>query len=182
MTPDYDDLNQALRRVDAVMGASEAHGCLCGMLAMDVAARSEPWVRVVLEDTDEADALVAECRGMLDGLYTQLRAQLHDPGLGFAPLVPSDRETVAERMAALAEWCEGFLYGLALGGMKAEAELSPDTAEILQDMANIAQSGFETKEDEENEQAYAEVLEYVRMGVLLINEELQPIKAPPRLQ
>lgn len=182
MNPDYEELDEALRRVDAVMGGAEAHGCLCGMLAMDIAARSEPWVRVVLEDTDEADALVGECRGLLDRVYSLVRAQLHDPGLGFEPMVPSDRESVALRMAALAEWCEGFLYGLALGGMKADAQLPSDSAEILRDLANIAQSAFEVEEDEENEEAYAEVLEYVRMGVLLINEELQPIKAPPRLQ
>ncbi len=34
---------------------------------------------------------------------------------------------------------------------------------------------------EAEESAYAEIVEYVRVGVLLINEEMHPLKAPPRL-
>jgi uncharacterized protein YgfB (UPF0149 family) len=36
--------------------------------------------------------------------------------------------------------------------------------------------------DEEEQTAFAEVVEYVRVGVLFINEELQPSKAPSQLQ
>ncbi len=52
----------------------------------------------------------------------------------------------------------------------------------MRDFAEIAGTGFDVEIDETNETAYSEIVEYVRVGVLLINEELQPIKAPPRLQ
>ena len=56
-------------------------------------------------------------------------------------------------------------------------------AELLDDLAEIARVDFEVGEpDEEEQAAFAEVVEYVRVGVLLINEELQPSKAPPQLQ
>src|SRR5579859_8022634 len=43
------------------------------------------------------------------------------------------------------------------------------------DMGQIAQAGFEgDAESEDDETAYAEIVEYVRVGVQLLFEELQP--------
>jgi uncharacterized protein YgfB (UPF0149 family) len=60
----------------------------------------------------------------------------------------------------------------------------PDAVgEMLEDLAQIARVDFDVDEtDEEEQHAFADVVEYVRIGVLLINEELQPGKAPPVLQ
>ena len=58
-----------------------------------------------------------------------------------------------------------------------------DVAELVRDITEISRADFEIEEaDEDDEQAFSEVVEYVRMGVLLINDELQPLKAPARLQ
>jgi hypothetical protein len=69
-----------------------------------------------------------------------------------------------------------------LGGIGDTAELPGDVAEIIQDISEISRAdvdGGAQGEDEEN--ALSELVEYVRMSVLLVNEELQPMKAPPRL-
>jgi hypothetical protein len=48
-------------------------------------------------------------------------------------------------------------------------------------MVEIARAGsYELDGGEEDEQSYQQLLEYVRTGVLLLNEELHPTKAPPR--
>lgn len=178
----FDELGEWLRRLGSPMSAGEAHGCLCGMLAVNVSTPLESWLKVTLDEPDEADALLRESRGLMQAVYDESRAQLQDPTLGFHLLLPGDPEPLAVRVEAIGEWCEGFLYGLAVAGINAEANLPGDCGEILRDLADIARAGFEVEEDEENEQAYAEIVEYVRMGALLINEELQPTKAPPRLQ
>ena len=47
-------------------------------------------------------------------------------------------------------------------------------------MADITEIGtvgeFDLGDEEESEEAFAEINEYVRMGILLVNEELQPLK------
>jgi len=54
--------------------------------------------------------------------------------------------------------------------------------EILRDLAEISKVEFDVEgAGEAEEGAYAEIVEYVRVGVLLINEEMHPVKAPPRL-
>ena len=54
--------------------------------------------------------------------------------------------------------------------------------EILQDITSISKADEDSEEDEMNEVAYMDILEYVRMGVLLINEELQPMNRPQTIQ
>ena len=52
------------------------------------------------------------------------------------------------------------------------------TAELIRDLVEIARAGHDvSQEDENDEESYMQLYEYVRMGVLLINEELQPIEA-----
>jgi uncharacterized protein YgfB (UPF0149 family) len=55
--------------------------------------------------------------------------------------------------------------------------------EIMHDFSEISNARFEQElTDDDEETAYAEIVEYVRMSVLLCHEELQPLQAPERLQ
>lgn len=67
---------------------------------------------------------------------------------------------------------------------KKDRVLPEDTAELIRDMVEIARAGHDLGDDSDaDEDSYMQVFEYVRMGVLLINEELQPShKAPEALQ
>ena len=46
---------------------------------------------------------------------------LRSPDFEFEPLLPADDVPLAERVAALAAWCGGFLYGFGAGAPKPEA-------------------------------------------------------------
>ena len=51
--------------------------------------------------------------------------------------------------------------------------IAPVEEEVLRDLTHISQAAVETGADaEEEEQAYAEIVEYVRAGVQLIHDEL----------
>ena len=64
-------------------------------------------------------------------------------------------------------------YGLAGSGRLGDG-MSADAREIVQDFGNIAASSFSYGGGEEDEAALAEVLEFVRVGVLLLHAELDP--------
>ena len=50
--------------------------------------------------------------------------------------------------------------------------------EVLRDIAQIGRATIEVNEaEEEQEEAYAEVIEYVRVGVQLIHDELHGVRA-----
>ena len=100
--------------------------------------------------------------------------------MSFQPLLPGDDESLEQRTAALAAWCQGFNYGLALAVRIGDADeaLQHDTvAEIVRDFAELAQLGYTEDEIEgEGEVAWAELVEYVRVSVQLVFEELAGVR------
>jgi uncharacterized protein YgfB (UPF0149 family) len=112
----------------------------------------------------------------LTRLYRDCRAQLEDPDLDFEPLLPASDAPVERRAEALVEWCRGFLGGVGLSGTPT-ALFSADANEVLADIGRIAASHFDYDDAEEDESALSEVLEFVRVGVLLLHTELTKPRA-----
>ena len=172
----FTELADALAHAGAACGAAESHGTLCGAICAGV-DRDETWLEHILDQAEGPDDAQRECRRELAGLCDTTRAALMSGALEFEPLLPGDEAGLAERTAALGEWCQGFLFGMGLGGSQPALEQMPDEAgEVLRDMGQIAQAGFEGEAAgaEEDEVAYTEIVEYLRVGVQLLYDELQP--------
>lgn len=173
---DYDTLNDALRRCGATWDAAQAHGLLSSRLAVASAAAGPDWLQQVLEGTNESDALRTECAGLLNALYQGTHRQLSERLSEFAPLLPDDSDSAPSRAAALGHWCEGFLHGLVSidHGEALKQRLAKEPlADIIRDMLQLTRAAVEDESDEEtNEAAYAEIVEYVRVAAQLTYEEL----------
>ncbi|MDH3355735.1 MAG: UPF0149 family protein [Chromatiales bacterium] len=177
-----EQLNQWLKSLGANIGPVEFHGMLAGLITTQ-GAEAEQLYReeLIPSDYDPADLLQQEA---LDGIalpYASLREQLNDSQLSFYPLLPDDERDFEERVDAVAEWCQGYLFGLSRGGLPDTARLSDETNEFLQDMLSISRAeNFELDGDEEDESALHEIIEYLRAGVMVVHDELQPATpAPP---
>lgn len=161
--PSYEDVEQAAREGDLGVEPSELHGALGGWLAAG-GGDVRDWTARVLVDPQ----LPAPAPGdALDRLRVATAAQLQDRDFGFELLLPAEAD-LATRAEALFAWCRGFLggFGLAAG---ARVALSEEGQEALQDMARLAQAAPEGGEDEEDEDALAEIEEFVRVAVLLLH-------------
>jgi uncharacterized protein YgfB (UPF0149 family) len=169
-------LASALRTLRVGMGASDLHGSLTGYLCAGGSAGVDEWPAALEIEPDPAVHLHDEA---LRQLYRDCRAQLNDPDLGFEPLLPALDEPVEQRAEALVEWCRGFLGGVGLAGPPDEG-LSADANEVLADLGRIASSRFDYDDAEEDETALSEVLEFVRVGVLLLHTELTRPRATRR--
>lgn len=179
--PDYSSLEAALAKADAELDASESHGVLCGMICASGSVDLSQWLGQIFEELDMNNLLIQEASQLLVGLYEDSRNQLNDAVADFQLLLPDDDDPLALRTEALASWCQGFTFGLAAGGLKKDRELPEDTRELMHDLVEIARAGHDSEEENDtDEDAYMQLCEYVRMGVLLINEELQPSHAPPQ--
>ena len=169
------ELGAALAGLRCSVGASDLHGSLTGFLCGGGVATSSTWLqRLALQA--ETDGLGAE--PLLQRLFQECRAQLGDAQLGFEPLLPDAEQPLALRAEAMVEWCRGFLGGLGLAGVDASRGLSADAAEILHDLGTIAASQFDYDDAEEDESSLTEIVEFLRVAVLLLHAELQG--APPR--
>ena len=106
-------------------------------------------------------------------LFEATAAALRQPDMEFELLLPDDDEPIEVRTAALAQWCQGFLYGLGAGAIPDASELPGEVGEMVRDFARSSRAGVDAAQDaESNESAYAELVEFVRVGVQLLFEEL----------
>ena len=176
----YDELDESLRSCGANWDAAQVHGLLTGRLAVAGVPSGPDWLLQVLEGTDEANALRAECQKMLDSLYQGTSWQLSERLSEFIPLLPDDDVDVVSRTLALSHWCEGFLHGLVSSqhdqALKDKLAAEP-LSDIIRDMLQITRAGVDEESDNEtNEAAYVEIVEYIRVAAQLAYEELSDIR------
>lgn len=182
--PEIVELEELLYRIDAAMGAADAHGALCGMLCARGTIELSEWVDHVIGEQEQGNEMLHDVVHKLSELHQSTLEMMNDATGDFKLLLMDDDDPLSERVVTLAAWCQGFIYGLAAGGIKEGSELPEDTAELLKDMIEISRAGHdvddtgvEESDDNDDEEAYMEIEEYVRMGVLLIYEELQPLQS-----
>ena len=184
--PSFEQLNNALQALEFGDRLPELHGFICGALALDIAYPLDTSVGILAPEFENV-VFDIDLQEQLDHLYEATRLQMTDPVLQLDLYLPGydndDNEiNLSTRVAALASWCDGYLFGLANAGLQEHVALPDDSAEILQDLSRIAQlSGADTGEEDE-ELSYVELLEFVRMSALLVAEELQPIKMTTEIQ
>jgi yecA family protein len=180
---DYYSLDDVLARSQTSMDPSDCHGLLAGLICAAGFADPRLWLAEVFEDYNPKDKPQAEAFRLVQALYEDELARMNSPGMDFALLLPDDDDALRDRVASLGSWCGGFLSGLGLGGVKEQSQLPEEVSELIDDFSQITRVDFDLDAPDEKEQAaFEEVVEYVRIGVLFVNEELQPGKAPPRIQ
>jgi uncharacterized protein YgfB (UPF0149 family) len=170
--PNYSRFDQALESIGLDQGASEIHGVLCGWISAGAAEAQVEWIEELFRGRSSDDLLVRETRQMLGQLYLASRQQITDEGGAFALLLPDDDTALQERAGALVRWCEGYLYGLGMAGVS-EQQMVGDAKEALGDISEFTRLDLDALEDDENnESAYMELQEFLRVAILLIREEL----------
>jgi len=185
-------VENALSHLGLMVSATEGHGLLCGLICARGYVECEAWVALMDEEnleqltSDDPNDLVStkgthldsadagEDGKLLRALHRDTLQQFSSGEYDFYPMLPDDNESLADRTDALASWCQSFLFGLAAGGVKDFSTLPEDVGEISRDLVEFSQlaHGSDAEETEQDELAYVELVEYVRVGVQLIFEEL----------
>ncbi|NNF15795.1 MAG: UPF0149 family protein [Gammaproteobacteria bacterium] len=164
--------NIIMRLSDGSADASECHGHLLGLLCATGDDAVSQWLDALIAAAPSDNALAADAREELSAIGKRCAAQLAEGNLDYALMVPDDDVELAARTTALAHWCQGFLYGMAQGGVKSFSGLPGECPEILADLSTLTSAVAEDA-SEDSERAFFEVAEYVRIGSQLIYEELR---------
>jgi hypothetical protein len=172
----YVELERILSAARALTGLAEAHGTLAGALCAAPAYALDDWLGEILPE-GHADAATREhCRT----LFESTEGELSGAEMAFTVLLPDDAVPIDERARALGAWCQGFLYGLGTSAIEDVTRLPGEVGEIVRDFVELTRIGIDAGESAEtNEEAYAELVEFVRVGVQLLFEELAPFRTPP---
>jgi len=172
---DYSHYQDSLDQAGFPGGAADVHGALCGMLSGGGSALTRLWLEDILADCEPSDVERGALRNELAGLGETAWRELTGTDLEFGPLLPGDGAGLAANTEALAAWCQGFLFGLGRAGL-ADAQLSQGViGEVLPDFVEISKATAEGDQDPiAGGFALEELIEYVRVTVQLVFEELSP--------
>lgn len=166
--PTYHELHVALNQTALKLHASQVHGLVCGILCGHP-SHTSAWGELVTGGGEEKSTTTHE---LLQALYDATAKQLDEMLFELQLLLPADSEPLPLRAEALTLWCQGFLTGLKLAKIKISGREASDTTEAINDMIEIAKMNYEDVVDsEEDEVAYVELVEFVRMAAILIYQD-----------
>lgn len=174
----FDEINDALKRISVEQDAAEVHGALCGLFCTVNGLTADYWLDNTLTERPEDDALTIdalnnESRTLLTMLFNATQKQLFGQDFGFELLLPEDNSGLFARVEALGNWCQGFLFGLSKGGLTDPEGLPGELPEIVKDIVEISRAeSYELDDDVQDEKDFLELVEFVRVAVQLFIDEM----------
>ncbi|MBF0266649.1 MAG: YecA family protein [Gammaproteobacteria bacterium] len=164
-----------LQQIGMNSSLAEAHGLFTGILCVNPPSLKETqtflWFDLLDLHMDSNNYLASEARNEIDVFYQSILAQLNSEDLDFKLLI-SEEDNINDQVTDFSVWIQSFLYGL---GLNKEALLDKGSQEIkdfIKDIVEISHAeDYQLSDSDEDENALFELVEYVRMGVLLIYQE-----------
>lgn len=99
----------------------------------------------------------------------QLKSELASENMDFQLLLPTEDRPLQERTRCLAHWCSGFLTGFGAASPTIRSEEAGDALRMVE---QIARADTDPDSDQEAEEgAYTELVEFVRVAILMLREE-----------
>ncbi len=168
---DFATMQAILTSEDVKSHASELHGVLTGLVCAGFEFENQGYVAMLHDLFNEGDGFPTAVKKALKQMYSELWSSILDDSYSFNLLLPDDDDSMTERGHALSVWVQGFNLGFGLQH-KDSPVVSDEVKEVLTDFGEIANLSDEMEEDEDTEQAYFEIGEYVRISALLCFTEL----------
>jgi uncharacterized protein YgfB (UPF0149 family) len=164
----YTTIDAILVQYDAELSAAEAHGMASGLLVVNKKFNAERWLSELLQNTLPING---EHKIELMGLFDDTQDVLINDEFEFELFLPDeDDSALIERVDALRQWCKGFLFGVGFANVA--SKFSPQTQEILKDIAEITKLDTDIElEDEDTENDFMELTEYLRAAVLALRDD-----------
>lgn len=151
--------------------ASEIHGVLAGLICAGFSFEDQGYLAMLNDLFNSGDGFPAGVKAVVKQMFSELWTDILDDSYSFQLMLPDDDDSLVERGHALGSWVQGFNLGFGLQ-QKDTPVVSEEIKEVLVDFAEIANLSDEMEENEDTEQAYFEISEYVRISALLCFSEL----------
>lgn len=166
---DWQDSVTRLQEAVRGVGVAELHGLLCGNTCAGGGVDDRSWLKRISEHAS-AEAVSPEAAEELMTFRNRALVNLGDADFSFDLLLPPQGVELSERLQSLADWCAGFLAGYGLAGGPAEI-VDEDAQAGLRDLAAISALDAESSDEPDAETDFAELVEYVRVVVMLLLQQ-----------
>lgn len=173
--PDYHDFSLDISALSLPISAGLLHGMMCGYLCAQKPLQAENYIRALANNKKDERSKHAVLTMFQIFFISQQQLQHFD--FDFQLLIPDDDETLMHRAEAFSDWCEGFTQALGLSGVTIRQLVDEESQDALHHLNEFAQMDHSKLDvDEEDERALMEVIEYSRMAVLRLYNDLNAHK------
>ncbi len=174
----FDHIDQIRQKAGISIDVSEYHGKICACLCFGNMTTDTLLPEAINTDNGSLSSKAMSLKTVLLSLITETLEQLNNTEMTFYPLLYSDSESITDRALSLSSWCQGFVDGFHLGiaqnNIPIDLVKQDIIGEIIEDFSQISKLTSASVMNEDGEElAYMEVVEYIRIGVQLIFEELK---------
>lgn len=170
----YDEWMYKLDQAYVMASAAEVHGLVAGLLSAGVEPEPKLLLPVLQDFLNDGQALSQDVKQHVVNLIEVTVKELAKNDFSFSMLLPSDDDSLPERLDAMVEWTQAFLVGFAV--QQTDLSLvSEDVREALDQLTEVTRIDIHTTDDgsaEENDEAYFLVLEHIRIMVLACYTEV----------
>lgn len=169
--PNFKQINKLLQEMGLSTSASEIHGHLCGQLSTGIFEQAMEYMKNLIESVDilKFEKQIKQLITIVDISIKQLTSVSFE----FHLLVPDDETALQDRASSLSAWCQGYTDALLHADVDIESIAQEEIRDAFFHITEIASldDTYDTV-TEEDEKAYAEIYEYVRMAAMMIYTEL----------
>ena len=171
----YIQIDAALKASIQRESAAFLHGFWHGLFASHANWSLNEWLKTLAAEFD-ISVMPAALLVAFQEVHRHGEAQIQADSLALTLLLPEDDTELRLRAQALQDWCEGYLYGLGQGEKVSSWKgLARSLRESVEDIAQISQLDVSSVGDGETaEEDFTALVEYVRLAVGDIADELHP--------
>ena len=174
----YEYVDKIRHKAGISINVSEYHGKISACLCFENISVETLLPKEINRDDISLSPETMKLKTVLLNMISETLEKLNDSEMTFYPVLSPDSESLILRTLSLSNWCQGFVDGF--GFSIAQNNISLDKAEldmireIIEDFSQISKLTSASVMNEDGEElAYMEVVEYIRIGVQLIFEELK---------
>ncbi|WP_095497389.1 UPF0149 family protein [Paraferrimonas haliotis] len=159
-------IQQALRDAEIGLDPVELQAIIAGIIAGGVRLDERGWRTPFYELVNDGQKLPEAIYRQAQRLYRENAAKLAEGDFKFELLLPEDDDaSLTQRLEALSLWTQAFLTAVAM--VQPNLNKAPrDLKEMIDDLGAIAQVEANVDDSDDNEQAYVELAEYVKLVVV----------------
>lgn len=153
-------------------GNPALQSALCGLLCINSQADRITWYKTLFKDfRPNKDEILR-----LTALFDKTVQELNGMNFNFKLVLPNDNAPLFSRIIAISDWCKGLILGLDIFRLIANTKIPQNCQEYIEDVVKISRISnldFQNNNDEDTD--FENIVEYLRIGLLLLYEELQPL-------
>lgn len=161
----FKEIHNALKTAESKLHPSILHGLVTGLCCSGFNADNN-WQSFLIDESENSSLMAS----LIEKLFAHIDEQLNDIEFSFEPLLPDDSSSLTLRTKCMIGWSQSFVRSYEWAKQQHPEPLDLDIEQFITEIMSISELDVE-EVDEEEEQDFLEVFDYLKVCVLNVYTE-----------